>query len=80
MIDAHQSGKAQTVNEADAFTMFFETRLRDRYPHTLQLHSFMKNSRNTPLYRLVFASHHTRGKDFWQKATSVAFDGAQKLF
>jgi hypothetical protein len=28
----------------------------------------IRNQRNTPLYLLLFASKHERGKEFWEKS------------
>jgi three-Cys-motif partner protein len=35
---------------------------------------------NAPLYRLIFASKHTRGEDFWQKINRRDFYGQKQLF
>ena len=41
----------------------------------------MRNSRrNAPLYRLLFASKHPRGHDFWQKITRRDMHGQGRLF
>jgi len=37
------------------------------------------NTKNVPLYYLVFASKHPRGQDFWQKAIQRTASGARKL-
>jgi len=37
-------------------------------------------SKNGPLYRLIFASQHERGAEFWDKVTVKDRDGQQGLF
>ena len=40
----------------------------------------MKNSKEVPLYRLIFASKHERGHDFWNKVIKKDVYGQSKLF
>jgi len=40
----------------------------------------MKNSKEAPLYRLIFASKHARGHDFWNKVIQKDAFGQTKLF
>jgi three-Cys-motif partner protein len=40
----------------------------------------MKNTKQAPLYRLIFASKHKRGKDFWNKVTERDLYGNKRLF
>lgn len=40
----------------------------------------MKNSKHAPLYRLIFASKHKRGHDFWNKVIKKDMYGQSKLF
>lgn len=40
----------------------------------------MKNSKEAPLYRLIFASKHARGHDFWKKVVQKDAFGQGKLF
>ena len=40
----------------------------------------MKNSKEVPLYRLIFASKHARGHDFWNKVIKKDVYGQSKLF
>jgi three-Cys-motif partner protein len=40
----------------------------------------MKNSKEGPLYRLIFASKHIRGHDFWNKIIKKDAFGQGKLF
>jgi hypothetical protein len=40
----------------------------------------MKNSKDAPLYRLIFASKHKRGHDFWNKVIKKDVYGQSKLF
>lgn len=40
----------------------------------------MKNSKDAPLYRLIFASKHPRGHDFWSKVVKRDVFGQGKLF
>jgi three-Cys-motif partner protein len=40
----------------------------------------MKNSKEAPLYRLIFASKHARGHDFWNKIIKKDAFGQGKLF
>jgi hypothetical protein len=39
-----------------------------------------KNSREAPLYRLIFASKHERGHGFWKKVIQKDAFGQSKLF
>ena len=49
--------------------------LEDHYPTEVPV----RNSRNVPLYYLVFASKHQRGKEFWQKAIQKTETGMSRL-
>lgn len=40
----------------------------------------MKNSKEAPLYRLIFASKHARGHDFWNKVIKKDKFGQSKMF
>ena len=40
----------------------------------------MKNSKEAPLYRLIFASKHKRGHDFWNKVIKKDKFGQSKMF
>ncbi len=40
----------------------------------------MKNSKEAPLYRLIFASKHARGHDFWNKIIKKDKFGQSKMF
>ena len=40
----------------------------------------MKNSKEAPLYRLIFASKHARGHEFWNKVIQKDAFGQSKLF
>jgi three-Cys-motif partner protein len=40
----------------------------------------MKNERGVPLYRLLFASKHPLGADFWRKITGKDVHGQKRLF
>jgi three-Cys-motif partner protein len=44
------------------------------------LEPLMRNTRRAPLYRLLFASKHIRGNDFWQKITRRDAHGQGTLF
>jgi len=39
----------------------------------------MRNSRNTPMYYMVYASKHPRGKDFWEKVSAILPSGQRRL-
>jgi len=39
----------------------------------------MRNSRNTPMYHMVYASKHPRGKDFWEKVSAILPSGQRRL-
>jgi three-Cys-motif partner protein len=39
----------------------------------------MRNSRNTPMYHIVYASKHPRGKDFWEKVSAILPSGQRRL-
>lgn len=40
----------------------------------------MRNTKQAPLYRLIFASKHKRGHDFWNKVTERDMYGNKRLF
>jgi three-Cys-motif partner protein len=40
----------------------------------------MRNSQNTPLYHVVYASKAARGKDFWEKISSIQPSGQRRMF
>ena len=40
----------------------------------------MRNTKQAPLYRLIFASKHKRGHDFWEKVTARDLYGNKRLF
>jgi len=40
----------------------------------------MRNTKQAPLYRLIFASKHKRGHDFWNKVTERDLYGNKRLF
>ena len=77
----YRSGVAPMADEADTITNFFELQLKSLgFTHVASLHRVMKNSKNAPLYRLVFASHSPRGLDFWKKISEIGHDGQRRLF
>lgn len=39
----------------------------------------MRNVKSAPLYRLIFASKHPRGHDFWHKVTKRDVSGQKRL-
>ena len=45
-----------------------------------QVEPLMRNTRRAPLYRLLFASKHDRGNEFWQKITRRDVHGQLPLF
>lgn len=49
--------------------------LRDYYPSEVPV----TNTRSVPLYHLVFASKHRRGKDFWNKSIQQTEDGMRRM-
>lgn len=49
--------------------------LQQNYPSEVAV----VNSKNRPIYYMVFASKHPRGQDFWQKAIQRTATGARKL-
>lgn len=68
-------------------------KLIDHYKHKLSrlgyldirdvedsLEPLMKNSKDAPLYRLIFASKHERGHEFWKKITERDLYGNKRLF
>ena len=64
----HYKGKLTTLGYVD---------VRDVEDGTEPL---MKNSKEVPLYRLIFASKHARGHDFWNKVIKKDVYGQSKLF
>lgn len=77
---AHLQGLAPTTDAADALTTFFEIQLKTLgYQFVRPLHRPMKNSKNAPLYRLIFASHSERGIDFWKKIGTIGHSGQRDL-
>lgn len=66
---------------AHALRLDLELQLKSLgYTDVASLHRVMKNSKNAPLYRLVFASHSPRGLDFWKKISAIDHDGQRGLF
>jgi three-Cys-motif partner protein len=51
-----------------------------RGDEVLQTEPLMRNTRRAPLYRLLFASKHDRGNEFWQKVTRHDVYGQRPLF
>lgn len=45
-----------------------------------QAEPLMRNTKRAPLYRLIFASKHKRGNDFWVKVTRCDRYGQETLF
>ena len=80
VLPAHRTGYTATADDADAFSAFFESRLREiGFSHVKPLDEYMRNSHNTPLYRLIFASRNPCGEDFFKKIATVNLHGAQQL-
>lgn len=49
------------------------------YLHVHQRRAPMKNSKNAPLYRLLLASKHPRGAEFFAKIERIEYDGQRQL-
>jgi three-Cys-motif partner protein len=57
-------------NVARLFVELYKRQLADKLGYTYSADEPIKNSKNTPIYRLVFASKSQMGLDFWQKTAS----------
>lgn len=76
-----EAGRYSAIDEVDALTDFYLEQLHSLgYEYTAALHRLMKNSRNAPLYRLVYASRDPRGLDFWAKITQRPHSPQGELF
>lgn len=49
------------------------------YQHVHQGRAPKKNSKKAPLYRLLLASKHPRGADFFAKIDRIEYDGQRTL-
>jgi len=80
-LQAFDAGAYGAVDAADALTDFYLEQLATLgYVYSRALHRLMKNTKNAPLYRLIFASRDDRGLDFWDKVTKRPYREQQELF
>lgn len=71
-----ERGGADRPDLPTALADHYGSRLRTLgYPVLEQLHRTMRNNRNAPLYRLLLASKHPRGGDFFRKIAAIEHDG-----
>ena len=49
------------------------------YGHIAHVQTTMKNTLGVPLYRLVLASRHPRGKEFFEKISQIEPSGQRRL-
>jgi three-Cys-motif partner protein len=76
-----EAGKLSRPDIGDALTEFYIQRLGMLgYDHVEPLHRLMKNTQNTPLYRLVLAGKHARAADFFKKISKYEYSGQRGLF
>jgi three-Cys-motif partner protein len=62
-------------------TQFYEDRLRSLdYPHIGRSLDVMRNSRNVEQYRLLLASRHPLGPEFFEKIAAISPRGERRLF
>lgn len=67
------------VNVCNLFTQIYKNQLKLHLNYSYFGEEIMSSS-TTPLYRLIFASKHKQGLDFWQKATKKYASGQRRLF
>lgn len=61
-------------NICELFARVYKTQLRHQLDYKVLAEEVM------PVYRLIFASKHKQGLDFWEKATKRYASGQQRLF
>lgn len=78
--------QAAAVNKSPGETAndlldYYGTRLATiGYSHYAPARRLMKNSRQSALYRLVLASKHERGEEFFRKIEKISYQGQRELF
>lgn len=81
VVAAAEGGALPTPAIGDALTDFYIQRLATLgYLHVAPLHRLMKNTANAPLYRVVLASKHATGADFFKKIAKYEYSGQRGLF
>lgn len=50
------------------------------YPHICPARRVMKNSKQASLYRLLLATRHARGEEFFRKIERISFQGQREMF
>lgn len=59
----------------------FKENLRERLGYQFfGIPMVIRNTTGSPMYHVVFASHHSRGLDFWQKTLKIMPNGQRTLF
>jgi three-Cys-motif partner protein len=73
-------GEIAVADRAAALCNFYGEQLAGLgYGYVEQLHRLMKNTRNAPLYRLLLASRHPRGAEFFRKIAAIEYGGQRNL-
>jgi len=75
--DALQNRSGRNVRAL--FAKLFEQQIRDELGYAGVRHTIIDGSRG-PLYRLIYASKHERGLEFWDKVTKRDISGQHELF
>jgi three-Cys-motif partner protein len=66
---------------ASALLQFYAEQLKKlRYQHIGHIQKTMKNDQGVSLYRLVLASRHPRGTDFFEKISKIEPGGQRRMF
>uniref|UniRef100_A0A7C2P1E5 Uncharacterized protein n=1 Tax=Schlesneria paludicola TaxID=360056 RepID=A0A7C2P1E5_9PLAN len=68
------------TNVSRLFLNILQEQLRTRLKYEVFDSVGMKNSRGATIYRLMYASRHERGLDFWKKSTEKFRRGENTLF
>jgi three-Cys-motif partner protein len=62
------------------FVKYYEGRIRKLGYDYIEPGKMIKNSKNTPLYYLLFATKNKVAKEFWSKVHKIDYNGQRNLF
>lgn len=74
-----QLGAATAPSVCTMFAEIYRNQLKRHLGYEFSAEEIVSSS-TTPLYRLIFASKHKQGRDFWEKATRKYASGQLRLF
>jgi three-Cys-motif partner protein len=81
VVHRFERGQIDRADLPTALADYYGARLQTiGYVVLEQLHRTMRNNRNAPLYRLLLASGHKRGGEFFRKIAAIEHDGQRGLF